>query len=70
MIDYTLMRDTYNQLWGFGFVHFENASSIDDIIDSKKDESTFTLNDHHIAVDEANAWGSRKGGFMLNDFCC
>ena len=41
---YTLMRDTHNQLWGFGFAHFENASSIDDIIASKKDESTkYTL---------------------------
>ena len=55
MIDYTLMRDTHNQLRGFVFVHFENASSIDDIIDSKKGESTFTLNDHHVEVDEANA---------------
>ena len=49
------MRDMHSQLRGFGFVNFENVSSIDNVIASKKDEGTFTLNDHHLQVSETSA---------------
>ena len=75
IIDCTIMRDAHNQSRGFGFVLFENASSIDDIIASKKDGGTFTLDDHHIEVKRAlpkvpggSAGTSRTGGLYRKIF--
>ena len=51
-------------------MHFEKASSTDNILAAKEDERAFILNDHHIEVPKASAESLRTGGFMLNDFCC
>ena len=68
IIDCTIMRDGERQSRGFGFVLFEHASSVDEIIKSKKDGKAFTLDDHHIEVKRAlpkvpggNAGSSRSG---------
>lgn len=75
IIDCTIMRDANNQSRGFGFVLFENASSIDDIIASKKDGGSFTLDDHQIEVKRAlpkvpggSAGSSRPGGLYRKIF--
>jgi len=75
IIDCTIMRDGDKQSRGFGFVLFEKSTSVDDIIASKKDGGTFTLDDYHIEVKRAlpkvpggTAGTSRTGGLYRKIF--
>ncbi|XP_057293936.1 heterogeneous nuclear ribonucleoprotein A/B-like [Hydractinia symbiolongicarpus] len=75
IIDCTIMRDGDKQSRGFGFVLFEHATSVDDIIALKKEGKNFTLDDHHIEVKRAlpkvpggNAGSSRTGGLYRKIF--
>lgn len=75
IIDCTIMRDNDKQSRGFGFVLFENSSSVDEIIGNKKDGKTFMLDDHHMEVKRAlpkvpggTAGSSRTGGLHRKIF--
>jgi len=75
IIDTTIMRDSDKQSRGFGFVLFESASSVDEIITVRKEGKVFTLDDHHIEVKRAlpkvpggTAGSSRTGGLYRKIF--
>lgn len=75
IIDCTIMRDADKQSRGFGFVLFESASSVDEIITVRKEGKNFTLDDHHIEVKRAlpkvpggTAGSSRTGGLYRKIF--
>ena len=75
IIDCTIMRDADKQSRGFGFVLFENSSSVDKIIAAKKEGNSFLLDEHHIEVKRAlpkvpggNAGSSRTGGLYRKIF--
>ena len=75
IIDCTIMRDADKQSRGFGFVLFDNSSSVDDIINLRKEGKNFTLDDHHIEVKRAlpkvpggTAGSSRTGGLNRKIF--
>ncbi|XP_002154409.1 uncharacterized protein LOC100213955 [Hydra vulgaris] len=75
IVDVTIMRDNDKQSRGFGFVLFENASSVNDIIANKKAGASFELDDHQIEVKRAlpkvpggNAGTSRTGGLYRKVF--
>ena len=75
IIDCTIMRDADKQSRGFGFVLFDSASSVDEIISLRKEGKNFTLDDHHIEVKRAlpkvpggTAGSSRTGGLNRKIF--
>lgn len=75
IIDCTIMRDGDKQSRGFGFVLFDSSSSVDEIINSRKEGNNFTLDDHHIEVKRAlpkvpggTAGSSRTGGLHRKIF--
>jgi len=75
IIDCTIMRDSDKNSRGFGFVLFENSSSVDEIITVRKEGKVYTLDDHHIEVKRAlpkvpggNAGTSRTGGLYRKIF--
>lgn len=75
IIDCNIMRDQEKRSRGFGFILFEDATSVDKIIAAKKDGADFSLDDHHIEIKRAlpkvprgNADGPRPVGLYRKVF--
>lgn len=75
IIDCTIMRDQDKQSRGFGFVLFEDGTSVDKVIADKKDGTNFCVDEHHIEIKRAlpkvprgNAGSSRTGGLFRKVF--
>jgi len=75
IIDCTVMRDQDRESRGFGFILFEDSSSIDKIISAKKGGDDFIIDDHHIEIKRAlpkvpggNAGTSRMTGLNRKIF--
>ena len=75
IIDCTIMRDVDKQSRGFGFVLFEDSTTVDKIIGAKKDGTHFSLDENHIEVKRAlpkvpggTAGTSRTGGLFRKVF--
>jgi len=65
IIDCTVMRDQERNSRGFGFVLFEDSSSVDKIIAAKKDGTTFNLDEQNIEIKRAfpkSGGGGSYGG--------
>ena len=75
IIDCSIMRDQDKRSRGFGFILFEEATSVDKIIAAKKDGTSFELDEHRIEIKRAlpkvnrgNAGTSRSGGLFRKVF--
>jgi len=53
IIDCNIMRDQEKRSRGFGFILFEDATSVDKIIAAKKDGTEFSIDDHRIEIKRA-----------------
>jgi len=53
IIDCTVMRDQERESRGFGFVLFDESSSIDKIMTDKKNGEEFVIEEHHIEIKRA-----------------
>lgn len=53
IIDCNIMRDQEKRSRGFGFILFEDATSVDKIIAAKKDGTEFAIDDHRIEIKRA-----------------
>jgi len=53
IIDCNIMRDQEKRSRGFGFILFEDATSVDKIIAAKKDGSEFAIDEHRIEIKRA-----------------
>ena len=53
IIDCTVMRDQERESRGFGFVLFDESSSIDKIMTDKKNGQEFVIEEHHIEIKRA-----------------